>query len=299
MKIVGRYEKIKPLNVLYVVLGLLCVAAPVRTYQLLSIIEPDTGFYKAVDWSVYLMYALAFLAVIVPYAVVMLGKNIPASRSTEGKSKLLGASSVIFAVGIMIDVVSSFSVFLTSLNSADIVNASNKFPLMLEGLFGVLAAIYMLIFGISYIDGRTAYSKLKFLALTPLFWSVARIVLRFMRKIAYVNISDLMLELFSIAFMMLFLLAFARISSGLSANKAMRSLFASGFVCIFLCTVTNLPRLILLITGNGAFLPEGYPFSFCDFAFAFFAFAYIVKALRSASLNDGGELAENEKTASE
>ena len=157
-------------------------------------------------------------------------------------------------------------------------------------MLGVFAAIYMLIFGISYIDGRTTYSQYKFMAITPLFWAMSRIVLRFVRKIAYVNVSDLMLELFMLAFMMIFLLNFARISSGLANSKAMRTVFASGFVSIFFCTVTNLPRLLMVLTANGKALPDEYPFSLCDLGFAIFAFAYIINAMKYAKENDALEL---------
>lgn len=297
MKLTGKYEKINPLYSLYVVLGLVAVVVPFRMYQLLNIIESDTGFYKIVDWSVYLIYALGILAIIVPYVLTILAKNVPASKSPFRKNKFLAVASFVFAAGIVFDVVSSLSTFLINAKSFSAVGISimgtmdqAQLPLLIESVFGVLAAIYIIIFGISFIDGRTTYSQYKFLALAPLFWAMSRIVIRFVRKIAYVNVSDLMLELFAITFMMIFLLSFARISSGLANSKAMRTLFASGFVGIFFCIVANLPRLIMVLTGNGAALPDEYPFTLCDLGFAVFAFAYIVNAVKCAKENDSAEL---------
>lgn len=297
MKITGKYEKINPLYSLYVILGLVAVAVPFRMYQHLNIIEADTGFYKVVDWSVYLIYALGIIAVIVPYVLTILAKNVPASKSPFRKNKFLAVASFVFAGGIVFDVVSSLSTFLINAKSFSSVGISimgtmdqAQLPLLIESIFGVLAAIYVIIFGISFIDGRTTYSQYKFLALAPLFWAMSRIVIRFVRKIAYVNVSDLMLELFAITFMMIFLLSFARISSGLANSKAMRNLFASGFVGIFFCVVSNLPRLLMVITGNANALPDEYPFSLCDLGFAVFAFAYIVNAVKCAKENDSAEL---------
>ncbi len=297
MKLTGKYEKINPFYSLYVVLSLVAVAVPFRMYQLLNIIESDTGFYKIVDWSVYLIYALGILAIIVPYVLTILAKNVPASKSPFRKNKFLAVASFVFAAGIVFDVVSSLSTFLINAKSFSAVGISimgtmdqAQLPLLIESVFGVLAAIYIIIFGISFIDGRTTYSQYKFLALAPLFWAMSRIVIRFVRKIAYVNVSDLMLELFAITFMMIFLLSFARISSGLANSKAMRTLFASGFVGIFFCIVANLPRLIMVLTGNGAALPDEYPFTLCDLGFAVFAFAYIVNAVKCAKENDSAEL---------
>lgn len=297
MKLTGKNEKLNPLYSLYVLLGLLVVAVPFRMYQHLNIIEEDTGFFKVVDWSVYLIYALAVFAIVVPYVLVYLAKNVPASKSPFRKNKFLAIASFIFAIGVILDVVTSISTFLLNAKSYSSVGISilgtaeqSQIPLIAESIFGILAAIYILIFGISFIDGRTTYSQYKFLALAPLFWSMSRIIIRFVRKIAYVNVSDLMLELFALTFIMIFLLAFARISSGLANSKAMRTLFASGFVAIFFCVVTNLPRLLMVVTGNAKALPDEYPFSLCDLGFAIFAFAYIVNAVKCAKENDCAEL---------
>lgn len=297
MKITGKYEKINPLASLYVVFGLMAVGVVFRMYQLLNIIESDTGFYRVKDWSVYVMYALCGLAVVVPYVLTTLAKNVPASKSPFRKDMLMAVGSIVFAVGIVLDVVSSLSTFLLNAKGFTSVGLSfmgtmdqGQAPLLIETVLGIFAAIYMLIFGISYIDGRTTYAQYKFMAITPLFWAMSRIVLRFVRKIAYVNVSDLMLELFMLAFMMIFLLNFARISSGLANSKAMRTAFASGFVSIFFCTVTNLPRLLMVLTANGKALPDEYPFSLCDLGFAIFAFAYIINAMKYAKENDALEL---------
>lgn len=280
MKIKGICEKINPLYPMYVLVGLLFAAVPLRIYQLLFIVEEDTGFYKSVDWSVYLLFGLAAAAVIVPYILVALSKNVPASRPFRCKSRFTAASALIFAAGILLDVIASFAEFLGTLN----------FSVLFTAVFGVMAAVYMLIFGISYIDGKISYSQHKLLALSPLFWSLSRMIMRFVRKIAYVNVSDLMYEIFALAFMMLFFLSFARISSGLSNKRAMRALYSAGFAAIFFCAMLNIPRLILLVTGQRELLPDDYPFSFCDLGFAVFAFAYIVSSFKFSEKNDKGEL---------
>ncbi len=291
MKLRGSNEKINPLTSLYIVLGLVAVAVPFRMYQLLNIIEADTGFYKRVDWSVYLIYGLAALAVIVPFILTNLSKNVPESKAPFRKNLLLAITSIIFAIGLLADSISAFvNVFMKGQNLASFLVDGSP-VLLIEGVFGIFAAIYMFIFGISYFDGKTTYSQYKFMALAPLFWSMCRIVIRFVRKISYINVSDLMLELFAIAFMMIFFLNLARISSGLSNDKAMRNLFVTGFISIFFTVTANLPRLVMVLTGNGRKLPNEYPFSLCDLAFAFFAFAYIVNAMKYAELNDSNELA--------
>lgn len=286
MKIIGSFKKLNPLLPLYIISGLLCLSVPFRTYQLLFITENTTGFYKNVDWSVYAIYGLSALAILVSVIIVQLAKNVPSSREEiKQKNGFLAVSSILFAFGIIIDSVFSFASILAGTASAD-----NFSSVVVETIFGVFAAIYFMLFGISYFDGRTTYFQYRFLALSPLAWTTGRIIIRFMKKIAYVNVADLMLELFILAAMMIFFLAFARISSGLSNEKSMRSLFASGYICIFFCALANVPRIVLMITGNKNFIPLEYPLSICDLTFALFVTAYIVNAMNTATVNDHNEI---------
>ena len=100
----------------------------------------------------------------------------------------------------------------------------------------------------------------------------------------------MLFELLAIAFMMIFFLALARISSGLANKTSMRSLFASGFASVFFCLLANIPRFIVTIIGSGNVIPDAYPLSLCDLFFAFFAVAYIVNAMVYAKENDCKEL---------
>ena len=296
MKLRGKFQGVNPIIPLYVLVGLLVFAIPLRTYQLLFITESDTGFYKSVNWTVYLVYFLSILAFAVPYVMVNLAKSVPSSKNPPSrKNKFLAVSALLFGLGIVADVISTVAKIFLDKDITVIAEQENIFPLLIEAVFGLLSAIYVVIFGISFIDGKTTYSQYKFLALSPLAWSIGRVIIRFLTKISYVNIADLLFELFAIAFMMVFFLALARISSGLANETSMRSLFASGYVSVFFCLLTNIPRLIVTITGNGNALPGEYPLALCDLFFAFFAVAYIVNAMVYAKENDYKELIEEKK----
>ncbi|MBR5246513.1 MAG: hypothetical protein IKV25_03980 [Clostridia bacterium] len=297
MKIRGKFQKVNPIVPLYVLVGFLALAIPLRTYQLLFITESDTGFYKSVNWTVYALHLIAILAVAVSYVMVNLAKSVPSSKNPPSrKNKFLSVSSICFGFGIVLDAISIFSKLFLDKSGVALAERGNLVPLLIEGIFGVFAAIYILIFGISFFDGKTTYSQYKFLALTPLAWSVGRVIIRFLTRISYVNIADLLFELVAVSFMMIFFLALARISSGLANETSMRSLFASGFASAFFCLLTNVPRVIVTITGSGAIIPNAYPISVCDLFFAFFAVTYIINAMVYAKENDYKELQmENNK----
>ena len=222
-----------PMIPLYVLVGLLAVAIPLRTFQLMFITESNTGFYKTENWSIYAVYVLSALAIIVPYIVVNLAKSVPSSQTPPSrKNGFMAASSILLGLGIVFDVLSSaLELFLNkdTATAQTIIGKENVMPLMLEVGFGIFAAIYILIFGISFIDGKTKYSQYKFMALAPLGWTMGRLILRFLRKIAYVNIADLMLELFALAFMMIFLLSFENSITLKSKVSSTRTLVLSSF----------------------------------------------------------------------
>lgn len=309
MKLRGNL-KISPLVPLFVAIGLLIVALPFRMYQLFSVTEVVDGFtfYKNEDASVIIMYVLSALAVILPSALGFLSKNIPASKSPYRKSLFLAIASFAFAGGIILDVAQAASTFITNARGLAAQKLSifsslnqDQLPLLFESVFGVFAAIFMLVFAISYLTGKTTFASHKFLAITPLFWSMSRMVLRFLTKISYIRVFDLILELFMLAAMMITLLAFARISSGLSSKGSMRKFFMAGTVGVFFAMVANIPRLILILTGNGSIIGgTKYPFSICDFGFALFVVAYIINAVKSATDNDNEEyVVEDEYTEDE
>lgn len=309
MKLRGKF-KISPLVPLFVAVGLLIVALPFRMYQLFSITEVVDGFtfYKGEDTSIIIMYVLSVVAVILPSILGFLANNIPASKSPYRKNMLLAIASFVFAGGIILDVAQAASSFITNARGLAAQELSifsslnqDQLPLLFETFFGIFAAIFMLVFAISYLTGQTTFARHKFLAITPLFWAMSRMVLRFLTKISYIRVFDLMLELFMLAAMMITLLAFARICSGLSSKGSMRNFFMAGTVGMFFAMVANIPRLILLLTGNGSIISgTKYPFSICDFGFALFVAAYIINAVKSSTGNDSEEyLEEHEYTEDE
>ncbi len=292
MKIQGTVQKINPLYALFGAVGLLCAAIPFRTYQLLALIESDTGFFKETNWSVYVLYGACILVFLVTYILIFLAKDVPESRAVYRKNKPLAVVSMVLGVGISADAITALA--NTILSSQGFSAQLESFvPTLLQGVFGVLSVVYIFIFGISYFDGRTAYSRYKLLALCPVIWAAARLITRFVKKISYVNVSDLVLELFGIAFMMIFFMGFARICSGLANKRSMRSVVSAGIVSAFLCGLANIPRLIAIVTANGSKLAGDYPFSLCDLAFSLFAVCYILNAVNSAQKNDALELLEN------
>ena len=272
---------------------LLCVfgvttalTAILRTVQLFTNIEPHTGFFAAVDWSVYVLYGLVLLSAALLMLLPSFSARIPASRAVVRRDPALAVTSGLFAAGLLYDAA------LAVLNIPVLLSENGSLPvgalLFSEGLLaevlraacGLLGALYMVFTAVSYAKGTRQFAKFRLLALMPLFWAMFRIVLRFMTKISFTMVSELLLELAMLAFMMLFLLSFARIAAAVNPKGEMRKAVRFGLPAAFLAAVIGLSRLVCTVAGKGELLADGFPFSFGELGFAAFAAAYIAEQLR-------------------
>lgn len=293
-------------RLLLCVWGIACIlAAVLRTVQLFTNIEPETGFFEVVDWSVYVVYGVLLAAVVLLAVLPACSACLPASRALVRKDRALFFGSALFAAGLLYDAV------LSVINAAETVSESGRLTMgallftegllaeILQAVCGVLAAVYMGITAISYLKGEPQFTKYRFLALTPLFWSMFRIVLRFMTKISFTMVSELLQELAMLAFMMLFLLSFARIAAQVNPRGEMRKLVCFGLPAAFLAAVIGVSRLVCTVAGRGDLLADGFPFSFGEIGFAVFAVVYILEHMRFGRPASEEPQAEENDTAAD
>lgn len=283
---------------IFIVLGAgLAVLVPLRLYHLFFLTEEDkSGFFTNVNASVYIFYSLLALFAIVLYALVSVTDKVTASKSVRGKSKSLTIGAGLFALGLAYDVAVSSSTFIKSflsyssgINLMTYLFSNGMFAVALEAVCGLFACIYFILFALSYSDGKTTYYDYKFLAIMPLFWSMFRMVHRFMTKISFSMVADLLIELFTLAFMMLFFMSFARISSQICQKNEMRKAMKYGVVAAFGALLLGITRLAVTVCGKSNLLAAEFDFIPADLFFGIFAVLYIdacSKTGRDASEDD-------------
>lgn len=285
MKSNGKVQSLTA-NKLFITLGVtLLLAVGLRIFQLFTIIDDKhTGFYDEVNWSVYALYALLAVSIILLFVLSKISDRITASRPVIMKNRTMGIGAFIMAAGIAYDVVMVLSTFIKGFSafSSELevgffqyFMTNGLFALGFESVCGLVACIYMIMFGLSYIDGKTAFGEYKLIALMPLFWTMFRMVYRFMTKISFTQVSDLLFELFMLAFMMLFFMSFARVSSGMAAKGEMRRIVSYGLPAILFAFLIGITRFVVTIGGRGELLPANFGFSLADPAFGIFAVVYI------------------------
>lgn len=277
-----KFAKID-VNVLLAALAaaLLC-AVPLRTVQLFTNIEPHTGFFEAIDWTVFTVYGVLLLGTAVLLLLPIFSSRLPASRPVIRQSYALTVGGLFFAVGIAYDVIVSVikisNMFAGGLGGEklfQVLFAGGLFALLLQAICGAAACVYFVLLAVSYLRGSAAFCQYKLLAIMPLFWTLFRLVSRFMTKISFTVLSELLIELAMLSFTALFMMSFARISSGVNQKGEMKKCIRYGCPAAFLALTVGLTRLICTLGGKAEVLPDGFAFSLSDLGFGVFAVLYI------------------------
>lgn len=277
---------------LLVSLCALLVAVPLRVYQYFKVLEPETGFYSTIDFSVYIIYALLGIAVITAIVIPLINRKKMITVASVKKSPVFLVLSLILAVTIIIDsagqLMSYFDLYDAAASSGSTIAEYVKKQggtLLLQAVSGAIAAVYFFVSGLSVSLGNSDGSKLKLLGLTPVLWCIFRLLYKFKRTISFINVSDLLLELFEIVFLMLFFFALAQTVARIDVKTVFWKIFAYGIPAAMFALMCFLPRFILMVTGKSELLNDHYGVSYSDLGAA----AYIIYNLLSRAKTQTSE----------
>lgn len=301
-KIKGSSSAVKMKYLLFVFAASVLVALPTRVYQLLALVDASNGFYKESDVTVPVLYAVVIVFGILFLALSFLSKEVPSPKLPAGKNPVLGISSFIITLGLGYDMLKTLrdiipanqgnaTVFVSLLRN-NLSENGGVFAL-LGFVFAFFSVIYFIVFGISHLNGKASYGEFKLLALSPLCWSMAHLVINLRNEISFVRVSELLFEIFMFVFIMLFFLTFARISSGVFTEDSMWGIYGYGLTAALLASVTTVPRFVIALVGLEPV--EGYEFNFAHFASLIFILSYVFASL-GVGFKDG---VKNRRTVNE
>lgn len=315
-KTIPKTEKIDGLALMLAFGAALAAAIPLRTVQLFTNIEDYTGFFKHENWTVGVMYAVLAVAAAALLLLPTFSAKIPASRPVVRKSIPMGIASLLFAVGLAYDVLfcvlKIFRLFETvtfadSQSVYALLFTNGLLAMLLQAVCGAGACVFMVLFALSYLGRSAVYTRHKLLAITPLFWTMFRMVLRFMTKISFTVVSELLIELAMLAFMMLFFMSFARICAQVTQKGEMRNAVRCGLPAAFFALLIGITRWICIASGHTEFLADGFGFSPVEIGFGLFAAVYVFVHMRygrpasedDAPAADAGSIEDADMSAGE
>ncbi len=282
MKIKNSVQSISPdISIILTCVGLL-IACPLRIFQMLQNVDPATGFYINTNSIViYILYGVLALAALLVLILTFLSADIPASVAPKGKRIPFAIASLAFALTLFYEPLSPVVASSDATATISQITPTSQLLTQVHNIFAYVAGVYFVILFIAYLTGNELHKKFRLLSLTPLVWVVTRVLKRITIIISVVRVSELLLELCALVFMMIFFMAFARIISDVNATGSMWSAIACGSITILFVLTYTLPRLMLTITGNTQNLVAGYPLNVADIGLVIFAIFFIVTMLRS------------------
>ncbi len=296
MKIKGSVKGLK-INSAFVVFAIGTVAAlGVRIYQTLSgLINFETGFYNKDDITTYILYGILAISAVVIFMIAYLSWEIPQEKMPENKNILLAFVSLAMSATLAFEAVGKFEAYFAVANAyvldpdnpnkISYLMKSGALPQLAEAVFAVLSVMYFITLVIKYTGLKNVnLTKIKALSLCPLFWVTFRMIERFTRTISFMNVSGLILELFMIAFMMMFFMYLAQTSSQVNSVAISFKLFAYGLIGSMFSLVVSVPRLVLtFVNDEYKMLAEQNmlecPLETADIAFGVFAIVFLVACL--------------------
>ncbi len=258
------------------------IALPLRTMQYFSVLEGATGFFTEMNFGVYLLY---FIIVAVTVFCIGYGlmktRKLDFYRETE-KRPVYGAFSIIAAAGAFAD---GITCALTFMNDAapiryvnlrdEVIINSEKLIYGCNAIFAVLSAIFFLAIGLSAISGKTNGSEHKLISLSPVIWTIFRLVHRLTRTISFIRVSDLTFELFTLVFLLMFFMAFAQLNAQISYKKCEWKIAGYGIPAALVALICFVPRLIVTLAGQQDMLYSYSAIEICDLTNALFIIATV------------------------
>ncbi|MBQ6023177.1 MAG: hypothetical protein IJL25_09625 [Clostridia bacterium] len=284
MKLKGAAKNMSPKIpvILAAVLGGALVL--LRAYQTLSLIDPETGFFRAnAGITVPLFYILAVgLALLTPAACYL----CPLSKAeyiAAAKRPLHAVACLLFAVAVLGDSISLFTSgavndvsqssvrHILSQNNGRLVNAT--------AVLGVIAAITLALCAVSFFAGKELIKKAKVLYLAPALWALCKTMSYFTINASYLNNTSLLVCIFADVFLMVFFFEYARKVTGIAGDGNSAVYLGTALVCAFLQLSAGVTGLLGVLPGREEILHA--PFAFYRPAAALFCLTAVALLLKN------------------
>lgn len=291
MKLKGCNNKIAPNIMIFIAAVAILLAVPIRTYQLVNIIEPETGFFVKQDPSVIILYVLLAVACLVLFIMSFICGLLPRPELPKQKNMVLTVFAILLAVAFVIDFGMQLSNFIkivglydtSKIKGAMYFVKSGGGAVIVQSIFALLSSVYFVIFSISYIKGCSKFESFRVLALSPILWGLCRIIHRFIEPISFKNVSELIIQLFMIATMLMFFLAFARVASKVNHLESTWVIYGAGLSTAVLACTDTFSTLIVKVMGESNLLYSKYPLNVVDIFIALFVIVLVVEIMPTKS----------------
>lgn len=278
----GKIVNKKQLPMLVLVAVALLIAVPMRVVQLVSNTTGTSGFYKEMNVWVYLLYALVGVVVLVPILYNFVG-SAPITPFGKSRSRGISFAAIAFAMALLLNFINQtmalYNTVATAHGSSVIDRLMNRdgITLLLQVIFSIIAAFYILIFAFAFLGGTLNYRNFQGIALFPSLWLACRLISNFLVEINYMLVSQRLLEMLMLVFAIIFFFNLVKLNACFQEGVAEWKIFGCGWGCAFLCFLCSVPRMVVWAMGRGAQLPAIGTVEIVDFAMGLLVLVYLLK----------------------
>ena len=276
----------------------LLVLVPVRIYQYLSIIEPETGFYSSQNFSVYIIYAVMLFSVVFSFITAFIGRKTVAVKRIIDAPKINACAFLLAGIGFASDAVASVVEFIDiygkysynpALTLSKYLSQEGGKIILIQAVFAVISAVYFALLAGSAFSKKDIAPKLRVMSLGATIWAVMKLLMMFKTKISFINVSDLFIELFACAFLMLFFFYFAVNLSQVDKGESYYKLFAYGIPGAVFSLSCFIPRAVLTLIGKGEMLNANYGVSLSSLMLALGVIAALIARAYTFTKNNNDQ----------
>ncbi len=267
---------LKSLPIVFALTAIISIA--VRAYQMIFLIDSETGFFLddiALNYSLYVVLGVSCLFF---FVMSYINSETCDLKSTRTQNKALSAITYAFAIMLFAESALCYIIAMgSSSETASFITGavSNSNLSYVRALLGVFSGIYFLIVAKDYNNNERKANDKKVLALAPVAWVGFKLMSLFSTQISFLRVSDLVLELIMLAFFINFFLSFAQFNSNVYRVGYTWRVFGFGLSASLVSLSVNVPRLVLIFVNSGEYINADYSFNIVNLICAIFALTLI------------------------
>lgn len=248
----------------------LLVTLPTRIYQVLFLVEQDTGFYTDGNRTT------AIISISLAVGILLMVGISAADKQKRAYSTIQSLPTA--AVGALTGVSIIFQYVISLFGSKQ---QQNQFPNIILAIVGIFAGAILILTAYNFATGQNIFAKFPLLALIPSLWGCVCLITLFITYVSVVNISENIYDTFTVIFLLLFLFSQAKMLAGIETEKSVKRVFMFGIPAVLMALVTGIPGTVVLLSGlsRTSSFPVGLHVVNVFFALYIIAFLTIVSRL--------------------
>lgn len=214
----------------------LMIAVPLRTYQLLYLVDPANGFAVAGEITFTLLFLFLVLFVLFLIVLGLMGKH---SESVYQP----GANRLTAVICFLTALFTAFYSFCLLFPEEEKV----KWEFALIAGFGFASIAYFLLLSLGEFKEKNPFSRYKLLALLPTLWIITRLTVTFVHYTTVANYNVSLFDIFTEVFLLLFFHDYGKLLANIKGKRLLGKIYSFGMAAAVIALLNSIPPMVSAI----------------------------------------------------